>query len=245
MKKYKEWLTNVIEIMESETSENYPHEQMVEREVVLNLINQPDEPEALSQGENINIVLDDLKEYIKEQQSLSQNVGLAHTSAGNDTHYRQYDYVLECVNEYEPSDDLQNLLVPKQELPVIPKYVAEYLDFAKKEASLIEVLVIVSVGWPTMKKEFSWILANSEIFARAWLDGYEVEEEPLYCVEDGKHTMLCKWESSDGWKVISTVEATEDGLHTDTLVFELTEQEIKDYDARFWPFAKKVEELEE
>ena len=161
---------------------------------------------------------------------------------------------LEWIEEHRKSytmedsieiSDLQNLLVPKQELPVIPKYVAEYLDFAKKEASLIEVLVIVSVGWPTMKKEFSWILANSEIFARAWLDGYEVEEEPLYCVEDGKHTLLCKWESSDGWKVISTVEATEDGLHTDTLVFELTEQEIKDYDARFWPFAKKVEELEE
>ena len=49
MKKYKEWLTNEIEIMESETSENYPHEQMVEREVVLNLINQLDEPEVLSQ----------------------------------------------------------------------------------------------------------------------------------------------------------------------------------------------------
>ena len=45
MKKYKEWLTNEIEIMESETSENYPHEQMVEREVVLNLINQLDELE--------------------------------------------------------------------------------------------------------------------------------------------------------------------------------------------------------
>ena len=63
--------------------------------------------------------------------------------------------------------------------PVIPKHVAEYLDFAKKQASLIEVLV-ASVGWPTLKKEFSWIAANDETFARAWLDGYTVEEESLY-----------------------------------------------------------------
>ena len=43
--KNKEWLKNEIEIMGSETSENYPHEQMVDREVVLNLIDQLDEPE--------------------------------------------------------------------------------------------------------------------------------------------------------------------------------------------------------
>ena len=47
MKKDKAWLTNEIEIMGSETSENYPHEQMVDREVVLNLIDQLDEPEKV------------------------------------------------------------------------------------------------------------------------------------------------------------------------------------------------------
>ena len=47
MKRDKEWLTNQIEIMGSETSENYPHEQMVDREEVLNLIDQLDEPEKL------------------------------------------------------------------------------------------------------------------------------------------------------------------------------------------------------
>ena len=78
-------------------------------------LKQLDDPEVLLLEENIYMVLDDLKDHIEEQQSLSQNVGMAHTPAGNDTHYRQYDYVLECINEYEPSDDLQNLLVPKQE----------------------------------------------------------------------------------------------------------------------------------
>ena len=44
MKRDKEWLKNETEIMGSETSENYPHEQMVDREEVLNLIDQLDEP---------------------------------------------------------------------------------------------------------------------------------------------------------------------------------------------------------
>ena len=47
MKKGKEWLKSEIEIMGSETSENYPHEQMVDREVVLSLIDQLDEPEKV------------------------------------------------------------------------------------------------------------------------------------------------------------------------------------------------------
>ena len=69
--------------------------------------------EVLLQEKIINIVLQDLKEYIKEQQLLSQNVGLAHTPAGNDTYYKQYDYVIQCIDEYESSDELQNLIVPK------------------------------------------------------------------------------------------------------------------------------------
>ena len=47
MKKDKEWLKNQIEIMGSETSENYPHEQMVDREEVLNLIDLLEEPEKV------------------------------------------------------------------------------------------------------------------------------------------------------------------------------------------------------
>ena len=44
--KNKEWLKNEIEIMGSETSENYPYEEMVGRDAVLNLIDQLDEPQA-------------------------------------------------------------------------------------------------------------------------------------------------------------------------------------------------------
>lgn len=122
MKKDIAWLKAEVEKQDIVMDKGY-----IYTSDLLYLIDKLDEPKVLSQEGSINIVLDDLKEYIKEQQSLSQNVGLAHTSAGNDTHYKQYDYVLECINEYEPSDELQNLFVPKQELPLIPKHILEFI----------------------------------------------------------------------------------------------------------------------
>ena len=66
-----------------------------------------------------------------------------------------------------------------------------------------------------------------------------------YLVEDKNYTLLCKWKSEDGWKVISTHESEQDDLPMEVLDFELTEQEIKDYDPRYMTFAKPVEEVEE
>ena len=175
---------------------------------------------------------------------------MAHTPAGNDTHYRQYDYVLECINEYEPSDDLQNLLVPKQELPVIPKYVAKYLEFAKKEASLIQVMVIVSEGCPTMKKEFDWISENDETFARAWLDGYTVEEPLYYALIKGHELMTddgdwaCKyWNLSipDGRMFPNDRFSRHGDYLTEMTKAEWSKWGVNDSNANF----VKVEELEE
>ena len=142
MKKGIEWLkkeiaTEMIQLEPNRKERRSDVRYQTLRDVAQK-IDQLDEPEVLSQEESINIVLHDLKEYIKEQQSLSHNTGLAHTSAGNDTHYRQYDYVLECINEYEPSDELQNLIIPKQELPVVPAWFHEWWkDVYKGEGNLL------------------------------------------------------------------------------------------------------------
>ena len=66
-----------------------------------------------------------------------------------------------------------------------------------------------------------------------------------YIVEDWYYTLLCKWESSDGWKVISTIESVENELPIEVLEFELTKQEIEDYDPRYMAFAIPTKELEE
>lgn len=60
------------------------------------------------------------------------------------------------------------------ELPVIPKNVAEYINYRKSSHCNI---------WGAMHDFFredkvdEYMEDNSETFARAWLDGYQVEEE--------------------------------------------------------------------
>lgn len=81
-----------------------------------------------------------------------------------------------------------------------------------------------------------WIDENQDTFARAWLDGYEVEKEPLYYVRENNY-LLCKYNG----EVMDYVEAVERGI-TDLVKLKLTEKEIKDYDERFWAFAEEVAE---
>lgn len=96
-----------------------------------------------------------------------------------DIHDPMYHFINEFIADVNQLDEPEEL---SMELPAIPKYVADYLEFAKKESSLIQVMETTSVidGWITMKRVFDWILANDETFALAWLDGYRLAEEPLY-----------------------------------------------------------------
>lgn len=67
------------------------------------------------------------------------------------------------------------------ETPTIPKCVAEFLELVRSDVSLMLILEVASTRRERSKweKEYDWVSENSETFARAWLDGYTVEE-PLY-----------------------------------------------------------------
>ena len=177
MKKDKEWLKEEIEIMKSETSENYPHEQMVEREVVLNLIDQLDEPEASTQGW--------IGQYTRN-------------------------------NHYTSRDELDDAFSILRDI----YHQSKTADWVAKENR------------------------NSEIFARAWLDGYEVEKEQKYYVMNNDNRMMLV-RMMDG-KTITEADPfkLEDMYEGEKKSHRLTEQEIKDYDLRYWAFAVPVEVAE-
>ena len=126
---------------------------------------------------------------------------------------------------------------------VIPKYVADWIEELKQgERPLYSVMSGLMnktnhewAVWKSANKNFS------EIVVQAWLDGYEVEEEQKYCVNDGNNILLCKWKSPDGWKVISTAESANHDLPFGELDFRLTEHEIKDFDSRYWAFRKPID----
>jgi len=61
------------------------------------------------------------------------------------------------------------------ELPVIPRFVADYIRLMKeiKEKSLGDAIKY----WLREDDIDEYMEDNSEIFARAWLDGYQLEED--------------------------------------------------------------------
>ena len=110
----------------------------------------------------------------------------------NITDEQAWDKVAEAYPESAQSlrNTLDNAVFGKtgeHQKPVVPKFVAEWIEYAKKKG---DSLAISFKPWNLYGVEYSkadrWIEDNQETFARAWIDGYEVEKEPKYIVKIGK-----------------------------------------------------------
>jgi hypothetical protein len=75
---------------------------------------------------------------------------------------------------------------------VVPKFVAEWIEYCKaNDITLLGALDPISELGEALANSFgasvgkciAWVTRNQETFARAWLDGYEIEKEKLYTVE--------------------------------------------------------------
>ena len=60
--------------------------------------------------------------------------------------------------------------------PVVPKFVAEWIEELKKSYSN---LAWVWQVYPNETKIKNWLESNTEKFMRAWLDGYGVESDEI------------------------------------------------------------------
>lgn len=74
--------------------------------------------------------------------------------------------------------------------PVVPKVVSEYLNYCMaNEVTLREAFLAGKFQLPEyLHKAVDWLndSMNQNIFAQAWLFGYEVKKEPLYRVKLGE-----------------------------------------------------------
>ncbi|PDG15938.1 hypothetical protein AWL03_02040 [Listeria monocytogenes] len=150
-------------------------------------------------------------------------------------------------------------LIPLTPLPVIPQFVADWIE--KKKENGDDLLVALDKNWQGMEDSVrDWFDAEKEryeLFARAWLDGYEVEQEPLYYVPfpifrlntlgtavEGDYKYLWADPATGEMGIFQSLEypATliESGWKT-----KFTEKEIKALDERYWQFRVPVEEVEE
>lgn len=204
--------------------------------------------------------------------------------------------------EVEETLDLLDQL-DEPEKVVVPKFVAEYIQEGHELG--VDLGTAMTIEAETLKHIRDYIKNNEETFARAWLDGYTVEEEPLYYAlvkghelidgdfkyfnldalnsvlfvgsrlftemgesewnrlgindsnadfikEEDEQKYLVSSRESAGFWFLSKNNDNEVVIGTNKDYYDkkwenlkLTEQEIKDYDSRYWAFAVKVEEMAE
>ena len=132
------------------------------------------------------------------------------------------------------------------EKPVVPQFVADWLEVCKDNLALSLANSMNNVVMRTNNqpdKTIHWIAKNSETFAKAWIYGYEVQKEKLYTVEIPNP-------NSAGGKLVLSKQQSTGGLILEMLnadinkpkYLHLTEDEIKKDFGWAWRFAKEVEE---
>lgn len=142
-----------------------------------------------------------------------------------------------AINYVEQLDEPQKVKVPQ--------FVAEWIETAKKEKRTLHYsMQDIDDACYYHKGDdplYRWMFVcddsseHQEIFARVWLDGYEVEEEQKYYIQlpvTTWGTYLVKSDDNDLLVWQNTRQGT-----------PFTEQEIKSIDERYWPFAVPVEKV--
>ena len=91
----------------------------------------------------------------------------------------KYEYLNHnCFRRVDTSEVLRDLKqLDKQQKPVVPQFVADWIEECKNDDfHLFGAMEAISLN---QKKLDYWFREddNMELFARAWLDGYEVEKE--------------------------------------------------------------------
>ncbi|EJW3590107.1 DUF1642 domain-containing protein [Listeria monocytogenes] len=130
--------------------------------------------------------------------------------------------------------------VEEPELVVVPQCVADWIE--QKKANGDQLYIAMDKSWESMNYTVSDWLEEGEDrynkFARAWLDGYEVEKEPLYYVQLITNSLGYLNVRNDGRRSLS------DSVQNDIFKTQFTEAKIKEMDERYWQFAVPVEDSE-
>lgn len=94
---------------------------------------------------------------------------------------------VELLGEYErfvdepiSKNSVLNILsqIDESKKVKIPQFVAEWIEYCRSVGH--DFLRAISAGNAQANKVDCWIYSNQDTFARAWLDGYEVEKEKRY-----------------------------------------------------------------
>lgn len=136
-----------------------------------------------------------------------------------------------------------NLVKPKTKIPelvVVPAFIDNYIRYAKVE----EMSLFIAMD-NAQNKESEWIITNEETFVRAWLDGYNIEEQK-YIVEIPNPESEGRKRFYLGYNDVGKIVIVQREQVQNFSPLSLTEKEIKRSHAWAWEagLAKPVEEVE-
>lgn len=89
-----------------------------------------------------------------------------------DEQYLKEEFVLDLIEQLD-----------EPQKPVVPQFVADYIDFKKTYDFHVYGAMRVIEDHHDKRIQEWFYEGNIETFARAWLDGYEIEEEKRYTVK--------------------------------------------------------------
>lgn len=148
-------------------------------------------------------------------------------------------YVKESLEDI--LDLARNLEEPKEvRKQLVPKGVADMLDDWNEFGVDSHSIMVTYHDWyytfdngDDDNPNVAWALANPTAYMKAWVNGYEVEDE-LY------HVILS--EDTGGWNYTYLDEdGSADFCNKKSNIQKFTKQEIMKIDERFWAFAVPVE----
>lgn len=91
---------------------------------------------------------------------------------GNKSEYVEIDTVIRIISELDEPQKVQ-----------VPQFVADYIDFKKTyDFHVYGAMRVIEDHYDKRVQEWFYE-GNIETFARAWLDGYRIEEEKRYRVK--------------------------------------------------------------
>lgn len=152
--------------------ESYKYNPYIELKRVLGLLEQLDEPQPIK--------LKDVIARIKVFDGGTQKVWLNEILNELGSDYGSLKYKA----GYEQGE-FEGTLIPykePQKVPV-PQFVADYIDFKKTYDFHVYGAMRVIEDHHDKRVQEWFYEGNIETFARAWLDGYEIEEEKRYRVK--------------------------------------------------------------
>lgn len=123
------------------------------------------------------------------------------------------------------------------EKPVIPQFVADWIEVCKEHLTTSLYTAMNPNFMKENSQSFDFVLwikktSNQDIFARAWLDGYEVEEEKLYTarlkITTISYVNYINRRCADGAIILSDLNAASGNYQTSFTQSELEELNVWD-----------------